>query len=172
MILGFQITEPQDLDQFLERDLLSKKYKCGICGLFSHSSKANARNHVESKHYQGLFTYHCQSCGKVMNTKRALEVHKSSAHCSWTNTCIWQIISTSLIDLLCLRTSGNQWPKWLASICLWKFWARWKTLQVFNVWYVFTQWKSSCEKPYWIKAFSKSFYVFMWAVWKNIYFKK
>jgi len=79
---GFQITEPQDLDQFLERDMLSKKYRCGICGLFSHSSKANARNHVESKHYQGFFTYNCQSCGKVMNTKRALEVHKSSAHCS------------------------------------------------------------------------------------------
>jgi len=79
---GYLIREPQDLDQFLERDSLTKKYKCGICGLFSHSSRANARNHIESKHYQGFFTYTCHSCGKVMNTKRALEVHKSAAQCS------------------------------------------------------------------------------------------
>ena len=82
LILGLDIREPQDLDQFLERDIATKKYKCGICGLFSHSSRANARNHIESKHYQGFFTYHCNYCGKVMNTKRALEVHKSAAHCS------------------------------------------------------------------------------------------
>jgi len=78
---GLDITEPQDLDQFLGKDYTMKKYKCTICCLFSHSSKGNARNHVESKHFQGVFMYNCNSCGKVMNTKRALEVHRSSTHC-------------------------------------------------------------------------------------------
>lgn len=70
-----------DLDVFiLRREGEIRKYVCSICSSFSHKSRSNVRNHIESIHYPGSCLYSCQICGTVVNTKRALEVHRSAHH--------------------------------------------------------------------------------------------
>jgi len=75
------IKEPHDLDQFLTKDQEANKYICSICQVFSHRGRTNVRNHVESRHFLGCFSYSCDICGKTLNTRRALEVHKSAKTC-------------------------------------------------------------------------------------------
>jgi len=75
------IKEPQDLDQFLAKDAATNKYICSICHVFSHRGRTNVRNHIESRHFLGCFSYTCTTCGKTLNTRRALEVHKSAKAC-------------------------------------------------------------------------------------------
>ena len=68
------------MDQFIMKDVASKKNVCSICRGFSHKSRTNVRNHIESKHYPGLYQYPCETCSTVVYTKRALEVHRSAYH--------------------------------------------------------------------------------------------
>ena len=75
-----QLNGPEDLEQYLVKDLRTRKYNCSICNIFSHHSKTNARNHVESKHFKGCFTYTCDFCGKTLSTKLALENHRNYVH--------------------------------------------------------------------------------------------
>ena len=70
----------QELDQFVVRNEMSRKYECSLCSKFGHKSRSNVRNHIESIHYPGMYTYSCDACGTVLNTRRALEVHKSAYH--------------------------------------------------------------------------------------------
>ena len=76
-----EIRRPEDLDQFLVKDQKTNKWLCSICQGFSHSGRGNVRNHMESKHFMGSFTYTCETCGKILNTRTALEVHKSAKKC-------------------------------------------------------------------------------------------
>ena len=76
-----EIREPADLDKFLAKDEENKKYVCSICQIFSHRGRTNVRNHVESRHFLGCFSYNCNNCGKILNSRRALEVHKSAKTC-------------------------------------------------------------------------------------------
>jgi len=66
---------PEDLDQFISRVELG--YNCDICAAFSHVSRSNVRNHVESKHFPNTFVYNCNVCGKQCNSRQALQQHKS-----------------------------------------------------------------------------------------------
>ena len=66
---------PGDLDQFISR--VEQGYGCHICGTFSHASRSNVRNHVESKHFPNVFVYNCDVCQKTLNSKQALQQHKS-----------------------------------------------------------------------------------------------
>jgi len=66
---------PEDLDQFIGRGEMG--YTCEICAQFSHGSKSNVRNHVESKHFPNSFVYNCNICGKVCNSRQALQQHRS-----------------------------------------------------------------------------------------------
>ena len=80
-ILGSDITNPEDFNRYIVvREDSLKKYACGICRDFCHQSRANVRNHLESKHFQGYFSYSCDICGKIMGTNKAMEVHKSMYH--------------------------------------------------------------------------------------------
>jgi len=71
----FTPERPEDLDQFIGRGDLN--YSCEICAQFSHASKSNVRNHVESKHFPNTFFYNCNICNKVCNSKQALQQHRS-----------------------------------------------------------------------------------------------
>ena len=42
--------------------------------------RRDVRNHVESIHFPGSFTYTCPLCEAVMTTKKALAVHKQKVH--------------------------------------------------------------------------------------------
>ena len=81
LVLGGEITNPQDLDQYIViRDDSLKKYSCGVCNNFCHQSRSNVRNHMESKHFAGYFSYSCDICLKVMGTNKAMQIHKSTYH--------------------------------------------------------------------------------------------
>ena len=86
-ILGTDITNPEDLNQYvvLGQDSL-KKYSCGICYKFFHRSRHNVLCHLESKHFQGYFSYTCDLCGKVAGSNNAMQKHKSLHHNSSKNT--------------------------------------------------------------------------------------
>ena len=76
-----EVTSPEDLLGCCVKEQGDQaKWTCNICYQFSHRSRQNVRNHVESKHYPSTFQYTCPSCDKICYTMRALEVHKSSAH--------------------------------------------------------------------------------------------
>ena len=78
--LGYDITNPEDFNQFIVVQDDEKKFACGLCKSFAHKSRQNVRNHLESKHFKGYFTYSCDICGKVMNTNNSMQTHKSIFH--------------------------------------------------------------------------------------------
>ena len=78
--LGYDITNPEDFNQFIVVQDDEKKFACGLCKNFAHKSRQNVRNHLESKHFKGYFTYSCDICGKVMNTNNSMQTHKSIFH--------------------------------------------------------------------------------------------
>jgi len=71
----FTPQKPEDLDQFIGRGELG--YNCEVCAQFSHASKSNVRNHIESKHFPNTFFYNCSICNKTCNSRQALQQHKS-----------------------------------------------------------------------------------------------
>merc|ERR1712071_746530 len=71
---------PADLTKFVEEAKgPPKTYICTIC---KHSSlkKENAKLHVESKHFKGLFHYNCFACNEDFPTLKALRIHKNNKH--------------------------------------------------------------------------------------------
>ena len=75
--VGCDITSPEDFNQFIVIQDDEKKLVCGICKSFAHKSRQNVRNHLESKHLKGYFTYSCDICGKAMNTNNSMQTHMS-----------------------------------------------------------------------------------------------
>merc|ERR1719369_1718137 len=51
-----------DLEQFVAKDEATVKWFCIICSKFSHASKNNVINHVESKHFSGAISHFCHLC--------------------------------------------------------------------------------------------------------------
>jgi len=69
-------------DQHMEKSKLQDGrpcYKCNICGK-ENSHLNNARNHIESVHFPGHFSYNCDHCEKTFKSKNALCVHVSLMH--------------------------------------------------------------------------------------------
>ena len=52
---------------------------CILCGK-SSTDRGNMRKHVENIHFPGTFTYPCNVCNKVFNTRNNLNHHKSKYH--------------------------------------------------------------------------------------------
>jgi len=73
------ISRPEDLLQYIGKDQLAN-HLCMLCNDFKHKSRANVRNHVESKHFTNMFVYECDICGKTAASQQALHRHKSSYH--------------------------------------------------------------------------------------------
>jgi len=72
--------QPEDLLKYIEKDEERSCYFCTLCTSFSHKSRANVRNHVESKHFPKHFVYTCQTCGYNCPSHQSLLKHKSVFH--------------------------------------------------------------------------------------------
>ena len=104
MIPGFELTDPSQLDQFIEKNLEGGRMQCSICKDYSHN-RSHVRNHIESKHFPNTFSYDCpyENCGKVFNTCQAFQTHKSRVHKQWwtlyrSNNCFNEIDFPIWID--------------------------------------------------------------------------
>jgi len=72
--------DPEDLLQFVKKDMEDGKFHCTFCGQFSHKYRSGARNHVESQHFPNIFTYPCTDCEMVFTTKSNFALHRSRKH--------------------------------------------------------------------------------------------
>ena len=79
-ISGSNLNSPEDLLQFVIKSLEGSTFECTLCPNFKAVRKGLVRNHLESIHFPGTFTYYCDYCNKPFGGKNALAVHKSSAH--------------------------------------------------------------------------------------------
>jgi len=77
---GVMFEDPSDLLQFVRKDPADSKFHCSLCDKFSHQTRANTRNHVESKHFPNMFLYQCDQCEMSFNTKSNMAMHRSRKH--------------------------------------------------------------------------------------------
>ena len=69
-------------EQYIEKTLSEDgkpNFKCTICGK-QVSVKTNLRNHIESAHFPGHFSYNCNHCGKTFKSKNTFCTHVSQMH--------------------------------------------------------------------------------------------
>jgi len=72
--------DPADLLQYIVKDSATGSLACSLCSNFSHRSRANVRNHIESKHFPNTFVYTCPVCAKDCPSHQSLLKHKSLFH--------------------------------------------------------------------------------------------
>ena len=75
-----EVSTPDDLLQYVQRDQVMAKYYCGLCLGFKNSSKSHVRDHVEQRHFPNTFDYTCELCSKLCSSKIALRDHKNYNH--------------------------------------------------------------------------------------------
>jgi len=75
---GFLQT-PDDLRQYIDKDLNTKESCCTLC-TFRSKIPALVKNHLEGIHFPGVFTYECKLCDKTFNGRNKLGVHNSRVH--------------------------------------------------------------------------------------------
>jgi len=56
----------------------SNSFICLICTSYSHKKRANVRNHIETKHFKGVFIYQCDICQQFKRSKTELYSCKSN----------------------------------------------------------------------------------------------
>ena len=62
---------------------VSPMYTCSLCGKTqTKTSRNRIKEHIESKHFRGIFTHRCPSllCAEVFITKSQLRRHTKEAH--------------------------------------------------------------------------------------------
>ena len=79
LVLGLAVSSPEDLKSYIVTGDGGVSL-CGICHAFSHKSKYDVQNHIESRHFPNSFVYTCPTCRKDVSTRKALVRH--SASCS------------------------------------------------------------------------------------------
>jgi len=72
--------DPADLLQYIVKDSSTGNLSCSLCYSFSHRSRANVRNHIESKHFPKTFVYTCPICEKECPSHQSMLKHKSLFH--------------------------------------------------------------------------------------------
>ena len=66
------------LEHYVKK-LPTGEYLCCLCN-YQASRRHHITNHIEAKHMQSNFSYHCDICSKVCPTKNALNAHMSRKH--------------------------------------------------------------------------------------------
>ena len=74
------VTVPEDFNKYVIKNTQDGKYHCTICNEYSHAGITLARNHVESKHFPGTFTYSCDICDEIFTTRINANNHKARKH--------------------------------------------------------------------------------------------
>ena len=59
------------------------QHQCNFCGR-TRPSKGHILEHVEAKHFKGVFTYNCSQCGKTFGFKRGL-YHHAKRSCKFSS---------------------------------------------------------------------------------------
>ena len=59
------------------------KNKCNICGHLSKDSN-HMLDHLEGRHFPGMFEYACDSCAKVFDTQQKFYYHRRKVHSNET----------------------------------------------------------------------------------------
>jgi len=72
------IQSPEDFEKYMMRNE-DGSTKCTLCH-YNAKTKSIASLHIESIHFPGLFSYNCQYCGQVANTKKSLRIHINRYH--------------------------------------------------------------------------------------------
>jgi len=75
---GEDLRKPEDLYKYVAPLANTTDFYCTLCSVFKHSKKANVRNHIESKHFKGVFLYQCDICQVFKNSKQEMYVCKSN----------------------------------------------------------------------------------------------
>ena len=102
--------ERKEFDQYMEKSLLQDGrpcFKCTLCGK-QNSLKTNVRNHIESVHFPGHFSYNCNHCKKTFKAKNALCVHVSLMHRNEKMWCNMSIACPIFMLLWSYRSSAIQ----------------------------------------------------------------
>ena len=79
-VLGIEITDPSQLNDFIRRGDSDGRYYCTICESFSHVNRISARNHIEAKHFPDSFVYNCELCPEQFKNAIGLNNHKARKH--------------------------------------------------------------------------------------------
>ena len=118
---GYSFQDPSDLLQFVRKDPYDQKFHCTLCDRFSHSVITCTRNHVESKHYPDTFTYQCDLCDQIFNSKMQLNNHKQTKHKKIKNKMNWykKNVDPTLLTTLLTQAASSKIP---VSCC--SLWAR------------------------------------------------
>ena len=69
-------------DQYMERTMLEDGrpgFRCTLCGK-QNTNNCNVKNHIESIHFPGLFSYNCDYCERKFKSKNAQCSHVSKVH--------------------------------------------------------------------------------------------
>lgn len=69
-------TASEDFDVYVARE--GPLRVCSLCGVFKNRTITNVRNHIESKHFPGIFNYTCTICNKVLGSKTSFRDHTQS----------------------------------------------------------------------------------------------
>merc|ERR1719318_2067558 len=77
---GCQFQDPSELLQFVHRSPDDNKFYCTLCDNFSHQNSSCARNHVESQHYPNIFSYPCDLCEQIFDSRNKYNNHKRLKH--------------------------------------------------------------------------------------------
>jgi len=77
---GNQFQDPSDLLQFVNRNSEDGRFHCTLCDRFSHQNSSCTKNHVESQHFPNIFSYQCDICDLVLDSRNKLNNHKRLKH--------------------------------------------------------------------------------------------
>lgn len=77
---GGEFQDPKELLQFVNRSQDDGRFHCSICEKFSHQNSSCTRNHVESHHFPNIFSYPCDACDQIFDTRTKLNTHKRLKH--------------------------------------------------------------------------------------------
>jgi len=77
---GSNFQSPEELLQYVDKSAEGSTFECTLCSNFRAVRKGLVRNHVESIHFPGVFSYSCNLCNREFQGRNALAVHKSAVH--------------------------------------------------------------------------------------------
>ena len=90
------IENPSDLKKYVSKDPTDVKYSCTLCSKFSQKSLSGTRNHVESRHFPDMFTYHCDQCDRTFSSIGNCRMHIHRKHTVYNPNAIWHNLPRDL----------------------------------------------------------------------------